>query len=165
MNYFKEFIDRKDREDRQQLLVLKSVMEKEGLKTKNCTEESEPYVYVFNPKKDLSFDGVRIYKIGDTIAFRAQKEADTHPYGRAYLFDLEEMYSDLLSDNQMDENKAGEKVMQAAADEIKRFFKHSAEAEKELKGRELDDAKDTLGRVIIKSTGTDYSTNVTSSHQ
>jgi hypothetical protein len=105
----------------------------------------------------LPFDGLRIYRIGDSIAYRVQKEDKTHPYGKAYLLDVEGMYEDLISDN-VDEEKAGKTVIKSVAEEMRNFFSKSAEADKEVRAAELDQQTDPMGSVALSSsTGTDYS--------
>jgi hypothetical protein len=103
----------------------------------------------------VSFEGVRVYKIGSQMAYRVQKEEKTHPYGKAYRSDLEEMFNDFVSDH-MDEEKAGKKVMKTVVEELQKFFKASASAEEELMTGDFG-GDDPMGKIVIKSTGTDYS--------
>ena len=60
----------------------------------------------------------------------------------------------------MDEEKAGKKVMEAIHEEIKRFFKDSAHAEKALNAADIEKDNDAMGHVMIRSTGTDYGNQV-----
>ena len=133
------------------------VLAKHNWEVEDFTENAEdPYIFVKAPKdQSVSFEGVRVYKIGKTLAFRVQNESETHPYGKAYMLDIEGMFNDLMSDA-MDEEKSGNSVMSGIDEELKRFFKHSAEAEKELNKSDIDD-KESLGKVMVRSTGTDYS--------
>jgi len=163
MSTFREFVDKKTREAKKQLFTLDKVLKKEGVNTANHLEDDDPYLFVRSPGK-LSFDGIRIYKIGDNIAYRVQKEEETHPYGKAYSLDVEGMYEDYISDDDYDESKAGKEVMKSIVSEIRNFFNKSAEAENELRDGEFDKAGDPLGRVMMKSTGTDYSSKVTNSN-
>lgn len=152
MTRFNEFIDRKTREAQRQLKLLKQVLERNELQVKDFLDEDEPYLFVRNPNK-ASFDGIRIYKKLDVISFRIQKEEATHPYGKAYLLDVEEMYADRIADGE-GEKKAATEVMRMVAEEIKEFFAKSAEAEKDIRTAQFDDP---YSKVTIKSTGTDYS--------
>jgi hypothetical protein len=55
---------------------------------------------------------------------------------------------------------AGKKVMKAITEEFDNFFQKSAEAEEELKQGEFDHPVDPMGRVAVKTTGTDYANQV-----
>ena len=68
------------------------------------------------------------------VAYRIAREAETEPYGTAYQLDLENMYNDYMSEITHPE-KAGKKVIESVAKEIKTFFKKSADAEEENRGR------------------------------
>lgn len=159
MTTFREFVDKKTRAAKKQLDTLYKIFQKEGITTSNHLEDEEPYIFLKSPAGKLSFDGIRVYKIGNNIAFRVQKEDKTHPYGKAYSLDVEDMFNDLLSDK-MDEEKAGKEVMKAIVEEIRNFFNKSAEAEQELRDGDFDKKGDPLGKVMMRSTGTDYANKV-----
>jgi hypothetical protein len=156
MSDFKEFINKQTRDTIKQLGIIKKILEHADFRTVDFTDEDDPYLFVYAPDDDLSFDGIRIYKVGDQIAFRIQRESKTHPYGKAYPLNLEEMFSDMLSDHSSEE-KAGKAVIVAVVSELKRFFKQSRKAEQEIRAGELDKNRDALGRVIIRASGTDFS--------
>ena len=161
---FGEFVNKKMRECVKQLGLLKQILEQGGMKVENfihADSDDEPYIFCASPTKNTSFDGVRIYKIGDQLAFRVQKENKTHPYGSAYPLPIEEMFNDFLSDEGVDQQKAGKKVMEAVNKEIRRFFEKSLEAESSEKQRDIESDKDSDGNVSVRSTGgTDYSAMV-----
>jgi len=157
MDTFVEFVDKKQREAKEQLSIVRKILEKNQLSVKDFTENTEPYIYVTNPGGGLSFEGVRVYKIGNTLAFRVQREATTHPYGKAYNLDLQEMFSDYMSNN-MKYEEAGHKVARAVVHEIINFFKKSSDAEKEIANGEFDEPGDPL--TIRSTSGTDYSNKV-----
>jgi len=162
MHQFHKFIDKKSRKAVRELHTIKKVLEQAHMKVEDFTQKEDPYIFLHSPDTNLSFDGVRIYKIGESLAWRVQREADTHPYGSAYKLDIQEMWNDLLSD-EMDEEKAGRAIMKTIVEEMKKFFKESGQAEKDLRSSEIDKKYgDALGRVVIKSTGTDYSNMLTS---
>lgn len=163
MRTFLEFVDRKEREGKRQLKILGKLFESQGFEAKEHTSADDPYLYVANPMKHASFDGIRIYKIGSTLAFRIQKEEKTHPFGRAYMLDVEEMYNDLLTDHHKPED-AGKALVKSVAEEIKLFFNKQAKAENELKAmfQGQGDMKDPFNRVVVRASGTDYSNMVTS---
>ena len=71
---------------------------KDGEDIGDHLKEEDPYLYVHNKNENLSFNGVRVYKIGDIMAYRIQKEEKTHPYGKAYLLDVENMFNEFLED-------------------------------------------------------------------
>lgn len=154
---FSDFLNKKKRDDSKQLEILEKILRSKGLKTENFLESHEdPYIFCYAPSKNCSFDGIRIYKIADTIAFRIQKESETHPYGKAYPLDVEEMFEDFLSDDHINRKEAAIKVMEEIAAGIRRFFDKSAEAEKEDKYGVIDDADN----VALRSQANDYSTMI-----
>ncbi len=160
MRTFKSFMDKEERKNVKHLGILHKVFEHGGMKVSSHLESEEPYIFVSNSDgKSLSFDGVRVYSIGGNIAYRVQKSEETHPYGRAYLLDLEEMFNDLVSENKSSEESA-KQVIKEVNNGIKKFFNNSAEAESEIRDKSIDSNKDPLGRVVIQSTGTDYSNSV-----
>ena len=160
MATFREFVDKKTRKAKKELGIVEKILSQAGITVKNFLDEDEPYIYVENPSGNLPFEGVRIYKIGDDIAYRVQKEEKTHPYGKAYLLDIEGMYDDLISDN-VNEEKAGKAIIKAINSEMRNFFVKSAEAERDVRAAELDRQTDPMGRVQIRSTtGTDYANTI-----
>jgi hypothetical protein len=159
MRTFLEFVDKKEREGKRHLRIIKRLLESAGMKVTAHLEGDDPFVFLWNPDKKISFDGVRVYKIGSQTAFRVQKEERTHPFGKAYALDIEDMFNDLMSDHH-DPEKAGKEVVRAVIEEVKTFFKQSAEAERDL--RDKDFVKDDpWNQIVLKSTGTDYSNTVT----
>jgi hypothetical protein len=158
---FGDFVDKKKRDSIRQLKLIKKMLESKGMKAESYLETdqfSDPYVFCYNPTKKGSFDGVRIYKIGNDIAFRVQKESKTHPYGSAYPIPVETMYYDFLSDKNSDEKKAGKKVIDSVSSEILNFFNKSNEIENHDRSSKFDD--DANGNILVRSTGTDYSSLV-----
>lgn len=161
---FGEFVDKKKRESVKQLEILKKILEQGGMRVDNFISpdaDDEPYIFCVSPTRNGSFDGVRIYKIGDQLAFRVQKENKTHPYGSAYPLPVEEMFNDFLSDEGTDQRQAGKKVMEAVTKEIRRFFEKSIEAESDERESNIESDKDNSGDVSVRSTsGTDYSATI-----
>lgn len=160
---FGEFVNKKKRESIKQLKIVKQLLEQGGLRVDNFLETDDtddPYIYCFSPSRNGGFDGIRIYKIGNQIAFRVQKEAKTHPYGSAYQLPVEEMFSDFLSDEGIDQRKAGKKVMESIVKEVRKFFDVSNRAERDEREGKIDKEKDPQGNVLVKTTGTDYSSLV-----
>lgn len=154
MRNFMEFVDRKQRESSEQLEIVKKILEDGKMEVKDHLDKEEPFLFVKANNKKLPFEGVRVYHIGDQIAYRVQNLSDTEPYGRAYALNMEDMFNDFMSEN-MTEEEAGKKVMESVVKEIKKFFKRSAEAEQEVRTGQ----KDGVG-TIIKTGGTDYSAMV-----
>lgn len=155
MKPFIEFVDRKQRTAKKHLGLVEKLLHKGGLEVKSFLEEDDPYIFVKNPNKNLSFDGIRIYQIGDILAYRIQRRMETHPYGKAYELNLEEMYNDFMSEFS-DEEKSGRKVIESCIHEIKTFFDKSVNAERENQG------SDPLNNLVMKAGGTDYSSLVMS---
>jgi hypothetical protein len=157
-----DFVDKKKRESIRQLKILSQLLERNGMRVERFLEDSadhdgDPYVFCFNPNRNGSFDGIRIYNIGESIAFRIQKENKTHPYGSAYSIPVEDMFKDFMSDKDIDEQKAGMKVIEAVGKEVKKFFERTIEAEKDERRLSIDRDKDQAGSILAKTTGTDYS--------
>lgn len=163
MHTFLEFVDKKTRDSIHHLKVVKELLEKNGFTVDSyLSRDDDPYIFLHSSDEQLSFEGVRIYQIGDTIAYRVQKENETHPYGKAYMLDVETMFNDLVSDNG-DEEKAGNKVISAVVKEFKTFFKTSKEAEYEIKSADFvdqdNDSRDDTndgGRIVLRNPNTDY---------
>lgn len=154
MKSFSEFVDKKSRETKRQLGIIKKVLEKAGMKVHTYFNEADDlYIYAEDPGKQLTFGGIRIYKIGDSISFRVQKEQKTHPYGKAYPLDIEAMFKDLTSDDKS-EGEAGKIIIEAINKEIRSFFIKSGDAEKEIRSSEFDSG-DSVG--LMGDGGTDYS--------
>lgn len=152
---FLEFVDRKQREAKKHLKLIERLLRKGGMQVyPHLEDEEQPYIFVKSPNHKLSFDGLRVYEIGEMIAYRIQKEEKTHPYGKSYLLDIEDMFNDFMSEN-MEEDEAGEKVIESVVEELKKFFTKSSKAEQEMR----DSGQDGAG-LIIKTGGTDYSSTV-----
>lgn len=155
MQQFLEFIDRKQREGKKHLKLIERLLRKGGMSVYSHLEDEDSYIFVKAPSNKLSFDGIRVYEIGEMIAYRIQKEENTHPYGKAYMLDVEDMFNDFMSEN-MKEEEAGHKVVESVVEELKKFFSKSSKAEEELK-----DQGDG-SNLIIKAGGSDYSSQVMS---
>ena len=159
MESFMEFVDHKQREGRRHLVILEKALKRQQVGVKAFLEEDAPYLYVPAPEENLSFGGVRVYQIGDTIAYRVQKKEDTLPFGRPYLLDVEEMYEDFMSDD-IKEEEAAKRVVETIADEIQKFFKRSKKAEEDFRDIDFDKQLDGAGKIVLKNTGSDYSNNI-----
>lgn len=153
---FGDFINKKKRDAVKHLELIEKLLKKQGMKVEKFFEDAdEPYVFCFNPTKNTSFDGVRIYTIAGQIAFRVQKESKTHPYGRAYPLNIEEMFEDFLTDEGINEQEAGKKVIEAVNKEVRRFFEKCVDAEKDDRQQEKEDEAE--GGIAIRGQNTDYS--------
>lgn len=153
---FGSFVDKKKRESIRQLELMKKILEQNNFKVKDFLNEqdSDPYIFCYNPLKNSSFEGIRVYKIGNELAFRIQKESQTHPYGSAYPLPVESMFNDFLTDSDGDENEVSKQLIEAIGKEINNFFEKSSKAEES--SRKLSYNKDSVGSVLVRSTGTDY---------
>lgn len=152
---FLEFVDRKQREGKKHLKLIERLLRKGGMQVyAHLEDEEQPYVFVKAPNEKLSFDGIRVYEIGEMIAYRIQKEEKTHPFGKAYMLDIEDMFNDFMSEN-MEEEEAGQKVIESVVEELKKFFIKSGKAEQEMR----DSGADGSG-LIIKTGGNDYASSV-----
>jgi hypothetical protein len=152
---FMEFVDRQQRESRRHLKIMEKLLKSQGMQVKSHLEDEDPYIFVKTTTPRLSFDGIRIYEIGEALAYRVVKEEKTEPYGKAYSLNLEQMFNDFMSENKMESEQAGKKVIESVLNELKKFFDKSATAEKELKAGDLDGTG-----IILRTGGTDYSSLV-----
>jgi hypothetical protein len=157
---FGDFVDKKRRDTKRQLGLIEQLLKKQGLRTEGFLENSEddPYVFCYNPSKSASFDGIRIYKIADIIAFRIQKESKTHPYGAAYSLPIEEMFQDFLNDEKIKEQEAGHKVIEAVSREVRKFFDKSSEAERDERMQDIEGG--SQGNVAIRGQANDYASMI-----
>lgn len=144
---FSSFLNKKANEARKQLKIMKEILSESELKVKDLLDADDPYLFVDDPDGEMEF-GIRIYKVGSEIAYRVQRRADTNPYGEAYPLNIESSFADLVSD--MDEDEAADKIKRAVVEEVKAFFKKSAEARDELVA---SGSEEGLGRVTISSAG------------
>jgi hypothetical protein len=155
MYCFLEFVDRKERESRRHLKITLKALKESGLHTYDHIDHEDSYIFVKSSNKDLPFEGIRIYEIGNSLAYRVQKEKDTEPFGKAYELNLEEMFNDLMGEN-MKKEQAGKEVIKGVNKEIKEFFSKSAKAQAAVE--EMGESKP----LVVKTGGTDYSGMVTS---
>ena len=161
MRSFRDYYENKIRQTIKQLNIVAQVLEKSGFKVDHFLGEQfdEPYVYVYNPAQNTSFDGVRLYKIGDKIAYRVCREAKTHPYGNAYSLEIELMFDDLMEEGDSKPEDIGHKVMEMVSKELHTFFEESSKAEKPSAEDERN--MDGMGFVNIRNPlGGDYSSMV-----
>lgn len=161
MRSFRDFYENKVRLAIKQLNIVAQVVEKAGFKVDHFLDQQfeEPYVYIHNPNKSTSFEGVRLYRIGDKLAYRVQRENKTHPYGNAYSLDVELMFDDLMEEGEHKPEAIGQKVMEMVAKELRAFFEESADAEKQKADQEMGKEQDGLGMVSVRNPqGGDYST-------
>jgi len=148
---FSSFINKKNREARRELAIIRDILAEAKLKVEDFIKDDVPYLFLKNTDKDLDFDGVRIYKIGSDIAYRIQKENKTEPYGEAYLLDVEEIFGELITD--MSEEKAAKKVKEAVVEEFKSFFRKSVEAQDDIAG----EGGDPQSKIIVNGSAGDLS--------
>lgn len=125
---FSSFVDVKNKEIIEKLKVLSKVLSQD-FEVKEFLEDMEnPYLYV-SPEKtmDLPFDGVRVYQIGSSFAYRVQNENKSEPYGNAYPLNIEQAYEDLAPD--MEGVKMAKTISNIVIEEFESFFKQSSKAE------------------------------------
>ena len=157
---FGDFVSKKKRDSVKHLKIIEKILRKQGLRVESFLDgdADDPYVYCFNPSKNTTFDGVRIYTIAGQVAFRVQKESKTHPYGRAYPLNIEEMFEDFLTDDGINEQEAGQKVIESVGKEVRRFFDRSLDAERNDRRFGLNAPKE--GDVMQKASVADFSTMI-----
>lgn len=154
---FLEYVNKEQRKISKNLAVIQKVLTKEGFEVIDFLEEEDPYLYVKNANQDTEFEGIRIYRIGNDICYRVQNEEKTHPYGKAYILDVESVFEDLIADEDYDKKKAGEEVVEYITNEIRKFFARSAEAENEVDSEKIDVQRDPIS---FKVNGNDYANTI-----
>jgi len=167
MKNFLEFVNVKDDQKVENLELLTTILRNDGLKVHEFLDNhKEPYIYVFNPLDDLSFQGVTVYKKGDILAFRAQRYQDSQPYGSAYNIDMQGIYDDLLY-KENDKKKALGIICKKLCKNMRDFFRKSKKAEDEVLKSQLRSPEDSdgAGQIIIRNTGTDYSNQIYSTNR
>lgn len=158
---FVEFVDGKQRETIKQLEIVKGILRRSGMQVASFVQSKhdDPYLFLYNSTGSTNF-GVRIYKIGEQLAYRIQRREKTHPYGQAYPLDIEAIWDDLKSEGKKTQEVV-EEIVKSVAEEFKDFFKQSDKASKEL--RQSANSEGPLGTVqVAGNMGTDYSSKVTS---
>jgi len=156
------------------LQLIKKALKKSFLNLDDYTDdEHQPYIYVYDPARNLSFGGIRIYTNNDIIAFRAQKMPDTQPYGAAYQLDIQQMLEDLMENSQeRDKNKLAELLIKLLGTVIREFFIKSSSAENDLTASITSNMptgvagniaikNNSSDAVVVRNTGTDYANYVT----
>jgi hypothetical protein len=150
---FFDYISRRLLSSKRKLRIIHKILEQENIKNKLSVKNTDdPHLFVYSTDDNCEFEGIRIYPIGRNIAFKIQNRSDTHPYGKAYLLDFENIFNTFMSDKDAEEEKAGKSVIKYFIEEIKEFFKLSAEAQNNT------DKSDN--KLMMRNTGTDYSANV-----
>lgn len=151
---FSSFLNKKNQEAKRQLEIIKDALSEGGVNVKDFLKKEDPYLFVDDPEKEMDF-GIRIYKIGSSIAYRIQRESETQPYGEAYPIDVEEYFSDLISD--LDEEDAANKIKKAIVEEVKSFFEKSSKARDEILSGNDDDG---TGKIIVSGGNGDLSNSM-----
>jgi len=149
---FNEFVNHRERESRDHLKLIEKILKsgKDSLKVKSFLSEDDPYLFVYAPNDNFTFEGIRVYPIGDIYAYKIQNAEDTQPFGKAYSLDLEKMFADHMSDN-IESDEAAKRVSENVKREINRFFELTGKAEEELAGTKPDSG------YVLKTGGSDYS--------
>lgn len=134
MKKFSAYIDRKERENKNNLRTLSKILERSGFSVKNKLDHfKEPYLYIEKPINNnpiiesLTFGGIRIYNRGSNICYRPQNNIDVEPYGKAYLLDIEGMYKGLLKKENSKE--VGMDLVQYIIEEVLNYFLYSAKSQ------------------------------------
>jgi len=133
---FSTFVDKKTNKARREREDVRDVLKEGGVKVEDFLKEESPYLFVSSPKKGLNYGGIRVYKVGNSVAYRIQNEGKTEPYGKSYSLDIQGVFEDLVSD--MEPEKAAEETKKAVVEEITKFFEKSAAAQEELDSPEFD---------------------------
>ena len=136
-NSFKRFLNLKNESKRKQLKLMKQMLEKNNIKAFDHLDDEDPYIYIESTENGQSFGGVRVYGIGDELAFRVQKREDTHPYGSAYSINIQEIYTDLLETGKKTEDEIAVELIKMVSEGFKKFFSESKSQEKKGNKRSI----------------------------
>lgn len=166
MRRFSAFLERKDRQNKDNLRLLGKLLSKSGFQVKDHLDHHEdPYLFIEKPLdndpiiESLEFGGIRLYTRGkEIISFRPQNKESAEPFGSAYLLDVKGMYKDLMKDG--NNEKIAKDLCRYIVEEVLNFFLHCAKAQKD---EEKETSDDGLGKVVNGAGATnDYANQVTS---
>jgi hypothetical protein len=140
---------------------LKKIFIKHEFDVESFFDNKPPYIFVHCYEDNATFGGVRIYIYKNNIAYRMQNKPDSEPYGYAYLINLDEIYAELLfHQKDYDKNKLSKEVALKMISAIEDFFKENGEAQEDMETAMFNNDGDPMGKVIIKTMGTDYSSKI-----
>lgn len=141
------------------LKLINKILKLAKFKNKLVINGEDSKIYLKSNNHNSDIEGAIIYPIANKIAFRIQNKLDGMPQGKPHLLDFEKVYNDLFSSyikNKKDDNdqdlKVAEKVIDSFLETIKSFFKEKSFEEK---------PKD---KVLGLTLGTDYSSMVYSKY-
>ena len=166
MMKFNEYIDRTDDETTKRLNLIRKALQRGGYRVEDfALKDQDPHIFVYALPKVATFEGIRLYLLGDILAFKVQKKINTEPYGKAYTFSIQEMYDDMLMEygDSEDKDKPIKKTILKMADELRMFFVKSKTAEESLVQVQLANIEDKTGEkegIVVNTTGTDYASKV-----
>jgi|694.fasta_scaffold23718_5 hypothetical protein len=150
---FFDYVNRRLLNSKRKLKIIHKMLNSAKVKSKlSIKNTDDPHLFVYSTDPGCDFEGIRIYAIGSNIAFRIQNRSDTHPYGKSYLLDFENVFNTFMSKKDAKAEDSGKEVMKHFVEEIKKFFKMSADAQNNF------DKSDN--KLMLRNTGTDYSSNV-----
>lgn len=165
MQRFSNFMSRKERSNKDNLRVLSKVLERAGFQVKDhLNHHGSPYIYIEKPIdhdpliETLTFGGIRIYSLGDTVCFRPQNRENAEPFGLGYLLPIKDMFKDLIKETNSE--KIGLDLVRYLVEEVLNFFVISAKTQNQ-EDKNLDN--DSLGKIVSSSDVNDYSNTVTGS--
>lgn len=166
MMKFNEYIDRTDDETTKRLNTIRKALQRGGYRVQDfALKDQDPHIFVYALPKVATFEGIRIYLLGDILAFKAQKKVETEPYGKAYTFAIQDMYDDMVLEygDSPDKELPVKKTILKMADELRMFFVKSKTAEESLVQMQLTSIEDKSGQkdgIVVNTTGTDYANKV-----
>jgi|APGre2960657373_1045057.scaffolds.fasta_scaffold00093_20 hypothetical protein len=167
MKTFLEFNNMLEQHTKEDLEMLLYIFEKDGLRVESFLDSEDiPYIFIYNPLEDTSFQGVRVYKLGDILAFKVQRYPESKSYGKAYPIEIQDMYDNFIADKKTKE-EAVKELRKILCKNMRDFFKKSKVAEDKIVRSQIHDpdALDGAGQIVIRNTGTDYSNTVYSNNK
>jgi len=162
-----EFYNVLDDQKKTDLETLLRIFRSDGLKVHEFLDrKKDPYIYVFNPLNDLSFQGISVYKHGDILCYRPQRYQDSQPYGAAYLVKMQDIYDDLIY-KEKEKSRALSVLCKKLCKDVRSFFRQSKGAEDSIMKSQMRSPSDIdgTGQIVIRNTGTDYSDKIYSTNR
>jgi hypothetical protein len=152
MYKFFDYINQSEMQAHRKLKIISDLLKSQQIKNKLFNSDQEPHIFVFSTNPDTYFQGVRVYPIANSVAFKVQNKINTHPYGKPYLLDFEKMYNNLMGQKDASEEDCAKSIIDYICTELKKFFTMSAKYQYEKNPENI--------KLMVRSQGTDYSTKL-----
>lgn len=132
MSIFSDYLKSRNYSGRRKLAIFAEVMRRADLHVIPRFDGAEPHLFV---SRGPDRTGVRIYEIGDRLAFRVQDLPDGEPHGRAFGIDVQRLFEEIIEeiDDKTPENAAW-LLLGELGNAMKSFFADSIKAARKKPG-------------------------------